>query len=154
MNDTLTSKPSLLFHPERIGLAFDPAFASFLLDLRDTGELSRQTILSQFDMDQDDEARFRRREAAEYDNDFQTQVPGAPARTYGDPTTEPMSKQDQKRAGRKGGGTKNGGGAAPGSGQGEAPRRPRKRSDGSQPKPPAKAISFLEVRPGPSRRGS
>jgi hypothetical protein len=137
-NDALTTPPKLRFHPKNIALDFDPNFASFLLDLRASSELSRETLLSQFDMDEADEARLLEREREMYDDIFQTAVPfdapqnnqqrnpAAPAA----PAVKPAatSPAQQKRAGRSSGGTKNGGGAAPGTGQGQAPRNPRRTS--------------------------
>lgn len=74
-NDTLETAPKMLFHPKSIALDFDSAWATFLLDLREANEISRETILSQFDLDQADEARMLEREAEKYDDIFQTQVP-------------------------------------------------------------------------------
>lgn len=125
-NQDLTSRPELRFHPRQIALDFDSNFASFLLELRAANEISRETILSQFDMDQDDEFRMLEREREKYDDVFMTQVPFA-APNPANPA--PMSTTQKKAAGRIGGGNRNGGGAAPGTGQGQAPRRPRKTSD-------------------------
>lgn len=128
-NDALTSAPKLRFHPKRIALNFDNAWASFLMDIRDTGDLSRDTLLNEFDFSQDDEAVNRLREKESFDDIFQTQVPGAPANPAlpagPKPANDPTAPA-QKRAGRRAGGRKNGGGAAPGSGQGQEPRKPRK----------------------------
>jgi hypothetical protein len=160
-NDALTTQPKLEFHPKNIALDFDPNFASFLLDLRASSELSRETLLSQFDMDEADEARLLEREREIYDDIFQTAVPfdapqnnqqrnptvnqdpNTPGKTNtdtsGKPQTGPKSQpkdpassttpEGQRRAGRRAGGTKSGGGAAPGTGQGQAPRNPRRKSD-------------------------
>lgn len=135
-NDGLETKPKLRFHPKNIALDFDAAFASFLLDLRDSHEISRETILSQFDMDQDDEARLVERERELFDEIFQTTTPfdspennlrrsgQPPAQPPAEePPAEPNDRTNQRRSGRRGGG------AAPGSGQGQPPRRPRRTSD-------------------------
>lgn len=148
-NEQLKEQPKLRFHPKRIALNFDNAWASFLLDIRATGDLSRDTLLNEFDFNQEDEAVRREREAERYDDIFQTQIPGAPASITapgtegekvapagkgtvtppgGRATTDPKSPA-QKRAGRQGGGNRSGGGAAPGSGQGQPARNPRKKSD-------------------------
>lgn len=129
-NEALTTSPSVKFHPKSIDLSFDSAFASFLLELRQSNELSRETLLSQFDIDQDDEAQMLEREAEEYDGIFLTQVPFSTP----NPRTEvapndPAGRSAQRRAGRQGGGNSNGGGAAPGSGQGQEPINPRRTSD-------------------------
>lgn len=121
-NDELSSFPKLQFHPRSIALDFDAAYASFLFDLRQANELSRETILNQFDLDQDLEAEYRKREKDEFDDIFITQVPFStpnpanPANTQqpAQPSTGPRDN---------GGGRRNGGGAAPGTGQGQEPRR-------------------------------
>lgn len=128
----LTTPMKLRFHPKNIALGFDAALANFFLELRQSNELSRETLHSQFDIDQDDEAAMLERERDEYDEIFQTQVPFSspnPRNDPGDGTDEPVTPAQKRSAGRKGGGTRNGGGAAPGSGQGQPPRKPRKRSD-------------------------
>jgi hypothetical protein len=183
-NETLETAPKLLFHPKQIALDFDSAWATFLLDLREANEVSRNTILSQFDLDQADEARMLQREAEQFDDIFMTQVPFAapnpkiapdapgtkpglvprkggavprggqaapanvpphahtpdgqtvpvvPARVRKSAKKAPAAPQPSTRSatrqgGRQGGGTRNGGGAAPGSGQGQPPRNARKRS--------------------------
>lgn len=169
-NDQFTEQPSLRFHPTRIELDFDAATVQFLMDLRDRGDISRDSILNELDFDQEDEAVKRKREARDYDAIFtETNVPfsapgaghmvpvgpgGKPnedpgAAGTGAPTVAPHSHDpsgapvpmppqpakpaskrraggaDPKSAGRNQGGNRNGGGAAPGSGQGQAPRRGR-----------------------------
>lgn len=134
-NEILESEPTLRFHPKQIALDFDANFASFLLELRASNEISRETILSQFDLDQDDEFRFRQREDDKYDDVFQTQVPySTPNGGQGEQPAVSPGQQNQlnKRAGRAGGGNNNGGGSAPGTGQGEPPKRPRRKSDGGR----------------------
>lgn len=130
-NEQLTTVPKLQFHPRAIALDFDAAWASFLFDLRQANELSRETILSQFDLSQELEAELRKREKEEYDDVFKTQVPfsgpnpalppgqqpGQPPAPPGGPANQPPGRRDN------GGGRRNGGGAAPGSGQGQEPRR-------------------------------
>lgn len=123
-NDELTSFPKLEFHPRSIALDFDAAYASFLFDLRQANELSRETILNQFDLDQELEAEYRRREQEEYDDVFKTQVPFStpnPALPNGTPPTPDQEPLPLPRD--NGGGRRNGGGAAPGTGQGQPPRR-------------------------------
>lgn len=145
-NPQLETEPKLRFHPNRIDLTFDPAFVQFLIDLRDRGDISRETYLGEIDVDQEDEALLRKREKDRFDKTFvPTNVPfngpggapdggPAPLGPDGKPVAKPgtagnpvpvhvVPKVDPKSAGRKQGGTKNGGGAAPGSGQGQAPRK-------------------------------
>lgn len=141
-NDSLLTAPKMRFHPNKIDLTFDPNFANFLLELRQSNELSRETLLSQFDINQDDEAQMLQRESQEYDKIFKTQVPFSTPnpRNGGDggdgggdvvpqPEDAPTPPAQKRRAGRVGGGNKNGGGSAPGTGQGQPPRNPRKKSD-------------------------
>jgi hypothetical protein len=132
-----------MFHPRSIALDFDAAYASFLFDLRQSKDLSRETILNQFDLDQDLEAINREREKEEYDDIFQTQVPYStpagtpPPGTPGQPAPQaPAPAPGLPRD--NGGGRRNGGGAAPGTGQGQAPRRRAKRA-------PAKADATTEL---------
>lgn len=119
------ASPRMRFRPRHIALAFDQAYASFMLEMRQTKELSRDTALGEFDFDQEEEAQLREVEAELYDDTFGTQVPfSTPADGAG---ATPGTK---RAAGRQGGGLRNGGGAAPGSGQGKQARRPRRKSDG------------------------
>lgn len=123
-NPELKSMPKLEFHPKQIALDFNDALASFMLDLRESREISRHTILSQFGFSQEFEAAMLEREDEHYDEIFQTINPnnqGQPGSGTG-PEPKP-SEDDPKRAGRRRGG------AAPGSGQGKAPRgRPKEDS--------------------------
>ncbi len=149
-NDALTAKPVMQFHPRRIALDFDPALAAYLLDLRDRGDLSRDSILSEIDYSEAEEAHKREVEAVKYDHIFQTSVPySAPG---GGPAGPPQPNRvgqvtppgqpgptDPKAGGRRLGGNKGGGGAAPGSGQGKSPVRPKAK----MPKPAA-AVSDLD----------
>lgn len=114
---TLKTRPHLQFHPQSIALDFDSALASFLLDLRASREISRETLLSQFDLSQSHEALMLQREEEEFDDIFQTLAPP------GSPGTAVNPRRDN------GGGNRNGGGAAPGTGQGQPARNPRRRSD-------------------------
>lgn len=153
--DQLTAVPKLRFHPEKVALAFDPAYATFLLDLRANRELSRGTLLSTFGMSQEDEAAMLEREKDEFDDIFGTLAtpgaapavpipnePGTPSAPTSEPSgggvkvtvttpggggapaakPAPAGPAAQRRAGRAKGGTRSGGGAAPGTGQGKAPR--------------------------------
>jgi hypothetical protein len=126
-NEVLTTRPKLQFHPRSIALDFDAAYASFLFDLRQANDLSRETILSQFDLSQELEAKLREREKDDYDDIFKTQVPFSlpnPALPPGQPPPgQPPPPPGQPPRRDNGGGRRNGGGAAPGTGQGEAPRR-------------------------------
>ena len=74
-NDALTQPPALQFHPKSIAIDFDPGLAAFFMDLLDRRHVSRQTVLEQIDLDQDDEARKKEREAENYDEIFESLTP-------------------------------------------------------------------------------
>lgn len=127
-NEGLETPPKLEFSPKQIALDFNAAMANFMLSLREQREISRHTILNQFELSQEFEAEMLEREEEMYDDVFKTINPnnqGQPGSGVG-PTEEPtkkaapVKKQAQKRAGQRGGGR---GGSAPGSGQGEAPAK-------------------------------
>jgi len=69
-NSEFTSVPQLHFHPKRIALDFDPNVLNYYQELRDRGDLSRETILSEMDIDQEQESRRRVREKEKYDSIF------------------------------------------------------------------------------------
>lgn len=148
-NKELTAEPELVFHPRRIALDFDPNYATYILDLRDRGDLSRDFVLTEIDVDQENEARKREREAKEFDDLFvPTNVPfsgntnykgevgpdgkaiapptpGAPAPTVKRPDGAP-AVNDPKAAGRNGGGKTGGGGMNRKSGMSQPGRGPSK----------------------------
>lgn len=69
-NDQLTSEPKMQFYPRRIALDFDPNIANFLQQLRDRGDISRETILAELDIIEEEEAVKRARESEMYDKIF------------------------------------------------------------------------------------
>lgn len=110
--DTFEEIPDLRFTPKRIALDFDQNLASFMQYLADRGDISRDTLLSEFDFNQDEEARKRRREDEDgLDELFQTAVP------FSSPAAQPFSpkkgggSQSPGSIGRTKGGNRNGGGA-------------------------------------------
>ncbi len=116
-NEKLTDKPYMMFYPRRIALDFDPNIAAFIQDLRDRGDISRETTLGELDIDQGREAVKREREARLYDEVFTpTTVPygatpqGQDGQNRPDEETEDMPV-DKKKEGRRKGGNRNGGGA-------------------------------------------
>ncbi len=120
-NDAFKSQDvTMHFHPKRIALDFDPSVSIMLQDLRDRGDLSRESHLDELGYDQDNEARKKTREKESgLDDVFKPSfVPFSqnqnPADTPNDGTPAP---QDPKQAGRRQGGLNNGGGAGPGSGK-------------------------------------
>lgn len=150
-NDSLKKAAKLRFYPKRIALAFDQAYASFLLDMRERNEVSRDTVHTEFGLSQADEAAMREREEREYDETFKTlATPGAAPADGGGGAQNGNGRAGQRSAGRRGGGTNNGGGAAPGSGQGEAPRRMRKLSAAAGRREMLTLAKELEI-PGRSR---
>ena len=132
-NDWLTGRAKLRYHPEKISLVFDSAWANTLLDLREANEISRETILSQLGLDQSDEFALRQREKAKFDKVFETFVPhganpnrtGQRALPAGEEPGTP-TRLAQRQGGRRRGGNRNGGGAAPGTGQGQESTDPRR----------------------------
>lgn len=114
MNDQFKELPKLVFHPHQIALDFDVDLATYLLDLRDRGDVSRETILAQIDLNQDDEYEKRKAEKKNgYDAVFKTQVP------FSTPAGKPGGAANSPRtAGRTQGGNKGGGGRAGGESQG------------------------------------
>lgn len=115
--DVFDDIPDLRFTPKRIALDFDGNLATFMMDLAARGDISRDTLLSEFDFDEDEEAVKRKRSKENgYDDVFQTAIP------FSSPAAQPFGKPAQSpgAAGRSGGGTRNGGGAAPGTGQGKS----------------------------------
>ncbi len=122
------SRGKVIFNPASVSLAFDSAWASFLLDLRELGEISRETLHSQFDLDQADEALALRREQEPggYDEIFPTRLGqfsgnggGALVEEPDDPDSGGSSRQVRRAGGRRTGGNRSGGGAAPGTNQGQ-----------------------------------
>lgn len=133
----MTARAELKVLPRTVALAFDSAWASFMIDLRAANEISRETILDVVDLNQGDEASERIREAGlGFDDVFRTMNPFGPQPDQGggdQPAGGPLrtqttTKPEQRQAGRQRGGRRNGGGRAPGTRQGQESARPR-RSD-------------------------
>lgn len=105
----LDESPDLRFTPKRIALDFDANMAQFILDLAERGDLSRDTLLAEYDFDQDEEFVKRKRESAQgMDDVFKTRIP------FSSPDSQPFQEeppQSPKRAGRSQGGNRNGGGS-------------------------------------------
>lgn len=128
-NDQLTDVPKMSFHPNRISLNFDRAMATFMQDLRDRGDVSRESSLHEVGLDQAQEAILRQREKERYDDIFTpTIVPFSSPQGAAPGGTNPAS---QKTAGRTGGGNRNGGGSNVDSKtSNKRPTRPRKGDSG------------------------
>lgn len=131
-NPNFKERAKIAWHPRAIALSFDSALATFMLDLREGREISRESILSQFGLDQADEAAHLQREEEQFDDIFRTFVPHGvnPAQNEvdpDDPDDDGLSpRQRQRQQGRRRGGNRNGGGRAPGTGQGQEPIDPRR----------------------------
>jgi hypothetical protein len=82
--------PSLVFSPRNIALAADPVYAQGLLALRTQREISRETILEYFGLDEAVEAMRMQTEEEFFDDIFRTQVPfSATPPAAGDAPTAP-----------------------------------------------------------------
>lgn len=68
-------EPSIVFMPRHVQLDFDQALLQGILGLRASREISRETTLEQFGLDQGTEAMRMEYEAAVYDQTFQTFIP-------------------------------------------------------------------------------
>ena len=106
-----------------------------LQDLRDRGDLSRESHLDELGYDQDAEARRKKREKdSGFDEIFKpnyvpfSQNPQGSDNppNGGNPDGNPV---DPKQEGRRGGGLRNGGGAGPGSGKPPVGKPRDQRSD-------------------------
>lgn len=72
----LDEVPSLSFMPRRISLDFNADIVKAVMEIRDRGDMSRETMLEELDYDQDTELHRRIRERDDGADDvFQTHVP-------------------------------------------------------------------------------
>lgn len=163
-DSSLKGRATMEFVPANIALAFDAAYAAWIADLRAANELSRFTTLGQFDLDEEKEARYRRRERESgLDDEFMTQQPhgtpnpmnangGGAAGPYDGPGGDVAAQRAAGRSAR-------GGGAAPGSGQGDSPRNPHRLANPDTPTEAAKDLvemnktELLDVAAGYEIRG-
>lgn len=65
-----TEETKVEFAPRRMELEFDPTVATLLQELRDRGDISRETILNEFNFDQEMEAVRRELEDEKYEDIF------------------------------------------------------------------------------------
>lgn len=97
----------LEFAPRRMELEYDPAMVSMVQELRDRGDLSRETVLNEFNFDQELEAQRRKIEEEKYDDTFKPvnvpfdspnrgTTPGGSGRQGGRPAGQPQNQQDQQ----------------------------------------------------------
>lgn len=104
VNRDFNADTSLDFSPKRMELEFDAVVAQILQELRDRGDLSRETLLNEFNFDQGLEARRRKIEAKEFDKVFKpVQVPfdspakitpSASGRKGGRPAGQPAKEEE------------------------------------------------------------
>lgn len=120
-NVRLVDRPKFRFYPQRISLDFDPNVLAFLQDSRERLDLSRETMLAELDISEEDEAHKRRREIELYDHLFTADDGQDPATT-------------RRGDGRRLGGRTNGGGL-------------NRNSTQSQPGP--NTAPHTEINPGP-----
>jgi hypothetical protein len=69
------TEPSLVFTPRNVALAMDAAYIQGLQALRTQREISRETILEYFGLDESTEAQRMEMEAEFYDDIFKTEIP-------------------------------------------------------------------------------
>lgn len=69
-NEDFDASVKVEFAPRRMELEFDAAVVTSLQELRDRGDLSRETLLNEFNFDQDLEAQRRRFEDDRYSDTF------------------------------------------------------------------------------------
>lgn len=93
-------EPNLVFVPRNISLQIDAAFVQAIMQLRQSKELSRETILEHFGFDQATEAQRREMEDLLYDEIFGTIVP------HGSPEQDGTPGQTGRQGGRPVGGGK------------------------------------------------
>lgn len=92
-------EPNLVFVPRNIALEIDAAFIQAMMGLRQQQEISRETILEYFGLDQEAEAQRRVMEEEQYDDIFKTIVP------FASPDAQPGTPdQTGRQGGRPAGG--------------------------------------------------
>lgn len=69
-NPELKERPQHVFTPKHVALDWDANFVNLLIQLRDRGDLSRETVLEEADFNQDVEFRNREYEDEVYDKIF------------------------------------------------------------------------------------
>jgi hypothetical protein len=105
----IEDEPNLVFLPRHVTLGFDQALVQALLSLRTQREISRETILEEFGLDQATEALRMEHEEEVYDEIFKTQIPFAAPGAGGAPGGQNLG--DPGANGRQGG--RPAGGGAP-----------------------------------------
>lgn len=80
----LTEVPTLAFHPKRVTISYDSKIMQLVLQVRNSGDISRETLLEEFGYDQEVEYVRRKREKG-VDDTFQSSVP------FSSPDSNPFS---------------------------------------------------------------
>ena len=89
------TEPNLVYTPRNISLGFESAYTQALLALRTQREISRETILEFFGLDEATEAMRMEMEAEIYDDIFKTEIPYT---AQGGPAEAPDPALDKKGA--------------------------------------------------------
>lgn len=110
----LTEAPHISYHPKRVIITLDADIMKLVLQLRDRGDISRETELEEFQMDQQVEYVRRKREKG-IDDVFKSSVP------FSSPDTNPF--QTGNAGGRPAGGGGQGADRTPAAGP-AAPQKP------------------------------
>lgn len=98
----IEDEPNLVFLPRHVTLGFDAALLQAMMSLRTQREISRETILEQFGLDQATEAMRMEHEEKVYDDVFKTQIPFAAA-GVGNPNGPGVDTGDPQQNGKQGG---------------------------------------------------
>ena len=102
-------EPNLVFLPRHVTLGFDAAMLQAMLSLRTQREISRETILEEFGLDQATEALRMEHEEEVFDEIFKTQIPFAAPGMGGAPGGPGVNTGDPAANGRQGGRPQGGG---------------------------------------------
>jgi hypothetical protein len=97
-----TVEPNLVFTPRNIALSMDQSYVTGLLALRTQREISRETILEYFSLDEATEAIRMQMEAETYDEIFKTQIPFAAQGVNQPPAETPTKPQEPAPTGGTG----------------------------------------------------
>ncbi|MDQ3432335.1 MAG: hypothetical protein M3467_08970 [Actinomycetota bacterium] len=84
--DRFAAEPNLVYTPRNIALDIDAALIQAIMSLRTQREVSRETILEYFGLDQSAEAQRMENEEEFFDDIFRTQIPFASPGQGGAPT--------------------------------------------------------------------
>lgn len=111
LNDNFDAKTKIEFTPQRIELEMDESIANIIQELRDRGDISRETTLNELGFNQDIEAVRREREDDKYEDIFvppqipfdspEKKTPGGEGRKGGRPAGSPTEKKTEKKSEKK-----------------------------------------------------